>query len=398
MRLGYGGGRRSIRGISPQDNPDVSENNSNEDRIATLDDILDGVMVQGKAGFRDAKKIVESSFFKEMEIIVDLDCDEYRKILDMEDDDLKSQQESFYVLINKIPRHIKLIMRSRAEFSVTMGENKSLSESDLKKGFARWIKNKVLLRFDDVLHEFIHTLDEVDAEKDLLKKEQFGIYQGIKNMITNEYITSTWLNMAKQADPADVAQDIIAFNGNLALTGALIVTLAFPMFLGISSDQYEEDWAFVVYTFAIVACGVLEAIVLLISIRNIIAVTLVDTSNMFSYIAEAQAELVWPIKFNIGGVVALIISLLCYGYSTFGVKFFLYFLCVLTIPGFLIIFGLSARGIRAIHRVQPWKKKKKDELFAANYSEISKEIVSRKSAVKSKAFAGDISPNTEFPK
>ena len=74
-----------------------------------------------------------------------------------------------------------------------------------------------------------------------LKSQPFTLRDALKSVLSSEYIKYAWLN---SEDYGDLANDIVTVNSNLALLGALVITLAFPLY---AAGTYSEK-VFLVFT------------------------------------------------------------------------------------------------------------------------------------------------------
>jgi hypothetical protein len=196
-------------------------------------------------------------------------------------------------------------------------------------------------------------LHEIDYKR---YSQSFTVLDGILALLSNEYIREAW---AANDDDSDLANDIVTVNANLALLGALIVTLAFPLYTGstLTEQWYEGDINVSIYLYGVIACGVFESTSLLIAIRNIIGVNLIETHNLKAFVKSSTKLLLLPITLNMLGVVSLLIALLCFGYSVLGFNFFIFFLVLLAIPALLLILYVSGAVIKNIFQNQPWYHK-----------------------------------------
>jgi len=145
----------------------------------------------------------------------------------------------------------------------------------------------------------------------------------------------------------------------LALLGALLVTLAFPLYTaGDQTDAwFDGDMGICIYLYGVVACGVFESTCLLIAIRNIVAINLIQVQNLKAFVKSSTKLMLLPISLNMLGVVSLLIALLSYGYSVLGRNFFTFFLAILAIPAVFLLFYASSSVVKIIYNTQPWYRK-----------------------------------------
>ena len=196
--------------------------------------------------------------------------------------------------------------------------------------------------------------NSIFEEQDYLSlTTKFAIVDGLKSLLTNKYISHSW---DSNPDISDLANDIVTVNANLALLGALLVTLAFPLYTAgsVTDAWYDSDYGIIIYLYGVIGCGVFESTCLLIAIRNIVAINLIQTKNMKSFVKSSTKSLLLPISLNMLGVLSLLIALLAYGYSVLGQNFFTFFLIILVIPAVVLLFYVNSAVVKDIYRTQPW--------------------------------------------
>ena len=186
-----------------------------------------------------------------------------------------------------------------------------------------------------------------------------------------------------------MANDIVTVNANLALLGALLVTLAFPLYTAgsVTDAWFESDYGIIIYLYGVIGCGVFESTCLLIAIRNIVAINLIQTKNMKSFVKSSTKSLLLPISLNMLGVLSLLIALLAYGYSVLGQNFFTFFLLILVIPSVVLLFYVNSTVVKDIYRTQPWyhgKLENWSEMEDGNKEKKRKIIEKKKREIREK--------------
>jgi hypothetical protein len=93
-------------------------------------------------------------------------------------------------------------------------------------------------------------------EENLKKKETYGTFQGIQSMFSGDYVRESWKS---NCDPVDLKADIVTMTCNLALIGALVMTVSIESFLSVNGDDfYGENPLPVIYILLLALCSVFE--------------------------------------------------------------------------------------------------------------------------------------------
>ena len=187
----------------------------------------------------------------------------------------------------------------------------------------------------------------------------FTIMAGIKTMFTGEYVRGSW---DRSGDPSDLRDDVIGVQTSLALIGSLVLTFAFPMFTTVASVSNAYLY---IYAFCVALSAVLEAVCVLLAVRNIMVVSLVLPENMNVFVQLAANTLLYPTRMNFFAVLAMMGALVFFGLDLFGFVPVLIFIGVVILPMITLLLYHIADGIRALWIVQPWYDSDAEERNAA---------------------------------
>jgi len=93
---------------------------------------------------------------------------------------------------------------------------------------------------------------------------------------------------------------------------------------------------------------------LLIAVRNIVAINLLEMQHLKLFVSTSTKLLLLPISLNIFGVFSLVAAFMGYAYSELKTVFFCIFVLLMGLPGILLAFGVTSKGIQNMYSCQPW--------------------------------------------
>lgn len=327
---------------------------------------------------RDYKSLIE----RYEKILLDKDNEK----IGTEINNIKLREDNINKSLREIQEEMKSRIKTSTEYKYKLDDDKMLLFSEMLKYIPSSVHdmifelNKDSKLGDDTLcdlytiaHEYKYLKlweDYEKAQRSVLYEidykryaQRFTVFDGVLALLSNEYIKEAW---AANEDDGDLANDIVTVNANLALLGALIVTLAFPLYTSstLTEQWYDGDINVIIYLYGVIACGTFESTSLLIAIRNIIGVNLIETHNLKAFVKSSTKLLLLPITLNMLGVLSLLIALLCFGFSVLGSNFFLFFIVLLALPALFLIFYASGAIIKNIFKNQPWYHKKNLKIWS----------------------------------
>lgn len=185
------------------------------------------------------------------------------------------------------------------------------------------------------------------------RRKKYGIIHGIIDMFTGKYIVGCW---RKNSDAEDLQGDIILMNANVALVGALISTISIPMFTAVNREEFTTSTCAYVYVFFVATCSVLEAVSVLICIRNLLLISLVDAENMEDFIRIANDVFVVPMRLNFLAVGCMGAALVCYALWQFDYQVTIVYSIIVNVPAIFVTGFYIGRGISDLNAVQGWEK------------------------------------------
>lgn len=365
-------------------NENISIENLHE-RFEFINSLTDKVLINGLEGVKAAITMART-MEEDFGLTIDIDAKRFKELSEKDLDSLKDLQATVANFIETIPkRTIALIIKHYADLhegTENMPENRRM-----KYGYEQWLKHKIELNIDQIWKDYKGIDKLLTTEKEyLLNNNKLSIYSALVNMITGDYVKRAWSNTE---DPEVLANVVVSVNANLALTGALIVTLAFPIYSEITPEDYaESDLGIVFYAYGLLGCGVFESVALLVAVRNMIAVNLLKPENLRNYVIRSNGILLSPMGFNVIGITSLLIALLALSYRNQGDLFLIIFSMAIVFPGLVCIFGISAVGITHIYEVQPWHSTHVDDVNDHKFidDEVKKIKQSNKDKIKNNEF------------
>lgn len=308
------------------------------------------------------------------------DNEEDNKKIKIEINNIKLRKDNINKSLCEIQEEMKSRIKTSTEYKYKLDDDKMLLFSEMLKYIPGSVHDMIfelnkdnklgddtLCELYTIAHEYNYMKlweDYENAQRSILHEidykrysQSFTVFDGVLALLSNEYIREAW---AANEDDGDLANDIVTVNANLALLGALIVTLAFPLYTSstLTEQWYDGDINVIIYLYGVIACGTFESTSLLIAIRNIIGVNLIETHNLKAFVKSSTKLLLLPITLNMLGVLSLLIALLCFGFSVLGSNFFLFFIVLLALPALFLIFYASGAIIKNIFKNQPWYHKK----------------------------------------
>lgn len=151
--------------------------------------------------------------------------------------------------------------------------------------------------------------------------------------------------------------DYITFNN---LVGALILTMVIPMFTAVTGQEYRKSSRAFIYVLLLAICGVLEAISVLLCIRNLLVISLIDAENMTEFITISADILMMPMRINFVAVLSMVVSLLFYSLWQYGFNTTMVFFFAVILPCLLHLLHYIGKGIANFNAVQGWTTRKEE--------------------------------------
>ena len=183
-------------------------------------------------------------------------------------------------------------------------------------------------------------------------KTRFSLLDGVKSMMSGNYVQNSWNT---DDDAGSLRNDVIDVQTSLALIGSLVLTFAFPMFTAISD---ANDTYMFMYAFFVAMTIVMESVCVLLSVRNIIVVSLVRSENMSDYVQLAAPTMLFPTRMNFFAVMSMLGALIFYGLSILSPFAVIGFCIVIIIPSVCYLLFHISSGIQALWVVQAWPDNK----------------------------------------
>lgn len=173
--------------------------------------------------------------------------------------------------------------------------------------------------------------------------------KSLQMMARGSYITGNWLS---NPDKKDLSEDIVALNTEIGILCALVLTITVPLFF--EGHEHGESILMGWYTFFLSLASIIEAVAVLVCIRNIIIVQLCQKESLSLFVHRAHYELVLPVKLMIISVILILCAMVAYGFFRFSVSTSVMFLCCVITPCGFLIFRNACSGIRKLYEIQPW--------------------------------------------
>jgi hypothetical protein len=116
-----------------------------------------------------------------------------------------------------------------------------------------------------------------------------------------------------------------------------------------------------------------EGLVVLVTTRNLIALNALEPDNVKPYLAVAQNVLLMPIRLNFIAVLALFAALNLWAYAQNGLYLWIGFFLLIQCPALFVYFHTAGSGIMHLHKVQPWRSRKKKKFPDSNKEPVAHE-------------------------
>eukprot|EP00596_Hydrurales_sp_CCMP1899_P001043 CAMPEP_0119039214 /NCGR_PEP_ID=MMETSP1177-20130426/8609_1 /TAXON_ID=2985 /ORGANISM="Ochromonas sp, Strain CCMP1899" /LENGTH=289 /DNA_ID=CAMNT_0007002849 /DNA_START=315 /DNA_END=1184 /DNA_ORIENTATION=- len=241
--------------------------------------------------------------------------------------------------------------------SITAGVSKRLKSVEHSPQLIEAICNVDHIKLWDLLEDLGKQWDNdslIIDNKINHERKKYSPMKGIIDMFRGTYVVESW---KQNSDPVDLQEDIVLMTSNLALVGALVLTMAIPMFVAVDDVAFNSSTIAYAYVFLLAVCGVLEGISVLLCIRNLLVINLVDSENLTEFITFSADVLMMPIRLNFIAILAMVGSLICYSLWQFGEEVTIFFSIVVILPSLILLLFYIGKGISDFNAVQGWDKR-----------------------------------------